>query len=73
MEEAGVQLYPNSTQSLKGGGWVNSDTPRPLTLEKRPGNHSLPNVVRILELELSKSLTRHLLPGSNGGIAEVNK
>jgi hypothetical protein len=44
-EAAEIQLYPNSTQALKGEGWVNSDAPRPLTQGERPGNHSLPNVV----------------------------
>jgi hypothetical protein len=30
-EEAEIQLCPNSTQALKGVGWVKSDAPRPLT------------------------------------------
>jgi hypothetical protein len=33
-ETAEIRLYPNSTQALKVGGWVNSDAPRPLTLGK---------------------------------------
>lgn len=33
-EEAEIQIYPNSTQALKGGGWAKSDAPRPLTPHK---------------------------------------